>query len=289
MPRYQDSTDNRALADVGAEVHLLEFALPAVQDIRGDEGAGILGVSVERKQRAEVGRELHGQAADANHEALVGLVEVVGGKAEVHLLGEADDAGAEVDLAHFTAARLVLRLVDEALARIDHVAEGQLAPVEGLLEVGCLETRLDGELPADGLLVAVDAADAGGAERAPSGPVVHHDEAEAARDARNVLVVGRGRRDVVAAHGRPLVPVVHDEPRAARRSGEGRIEVHRVRVELGEFRVLSRRGLRSQGPNASEHQGQHGQRQRTECAGIGGLGSFMAMRFPKTKVSCIRS
>ena len=78
-------------------------------------------------------------------QAFVGFVEVVGGKSEIDFFAKSYNACAEVDLAHFSAARLVLGLVNEPFAGVNHVAKGQLTPVEGLLEISGFKSGLDGE------------------------------------------------------------------------------------------------------------------------------------------------
>ena len=154
-----NATNNGPFADISTKVHLLEFSLATVQDIWRDEGAGIFGIAIQWQQCPKVGSQFHWKAADADNKTLVGFVEVVGCKTEVHLFAEADDARTEVDLTHFASSRLVLRFINEAFSGINHVSEGELTPIEGLLKIGRFKARLDGELPTNRLLIAVDSAD----------------------------------------------------------------------------------------------------------------------------------
>ena len=257
-----NATDNGAFADIRTKIHLLEFPLTAVEDIRRDECTGIFRVAIQWQKGAKVGREFHRKATDAHNETLVWFVEMVGCKAEIHLLTEADDSRTEINLADLATARLVLGLINEAFPRVNHVSERELTPIEGLLEIGRFKASLDGEFAADGLLVTVDSTDSRRAEGASARTVVHHDEAETTRNTGNVLVICRSGCHIVSTHGRPLVPVVHDEPGTARSTCKRRVEVDGVRVELREFRVLGRRRLRRERANAREHEGQCGQSKR---------------------------
>ena len=101
-----NATYDWAFADITTKVELLEFALPAVEDVGGDECTGIARIAIERKQSPKVGGELHGQAADAHYKAFVGLIQVVSCETEVYFFAESNNAGAEVNLTDFSASWL---------------------------------------------------------------------------------------------------------------------------------------------------------------------------------------
>ena len=190
-----------------------------------------------------MGCKLHWKATDADNKALVGFVEVVRRKAEIHLFAEADDSRTEINLADFSATRLVLCLVDKAFPRVNHVTESELTPIESLLKIGRFKTGFDREFAADGLLVTVDSTDSRCTQGASARAVVHHDETESSRNTGNVLVISCSGRHIISAHGRPLVPVVHDESWTACCTCKCGVEIDGVRVELCEFRVLGGRRI----------------------------------------------
>lgn len=123
------SAYNGAFAHVSPNIHLLELSLAAVQDVGRDEGRRIARISIEWEKGTEMSGELHGKTAQTDHQAFIGLVQVVCGKSEVDLFAKTDDACAKVHLADFASSGPILRGVDESFAGINHVSKLQLAPV----------------------------------------------------------------------------------------------------------------------------------------------------------------
>src|SRR5690606_16721325 len=130
----------------------------------------------------------------------------------------AEQTRREIRIAHGAAAGNVVCGVDEAAPRIDLIAEGELVPVQGLLEVGGLEAGLDREFAAYRLGVGIDAADGGGVQCSLAGLVAGDEEPEAPHDATHVLVITGAGGDEGAGERGPLVAVVQRYTGAARRA-----------------------------------------------------------------------
>src|SRR5690606_4816217 len=98
----------------------------------------------------------HRQTRFTHNHGFVGHVEVVRRYSKEEVLAVAHDPGRSIKETARSSAGHITCFINESLARVDHVTEGQFIPVEELLVPGSAGTEHQGEFSVDRQVVGID-------------------------------------------------------------------------------------------------------------------------------------